>query len=148
MNIVDVTQKLSVMPQPLISDFPELKQRGFATIINNRPEGEDAAQPSSVAEKRAAQAVGLYYFHIPVTGPGMTEADARLFQHAIEASPGAVLAHCRSGARSFLLWIMAGNLENKTDDEVLELAERLRLDRNSVAARLTARGLRSAGGNK
>ena len=138
MDVIAVTRKLSVMGQPAIADFASLKRRGFAAVINNRPDGEAPDQPGSLVEELAAREAGLAYFHLPVTSTGITKDDARRFQEAIAASPGPVVAHCRSGARSFFLWIMTGELENKRDDEVLALAEQLHLDPQAVAARLVA----------
>lgn len=136
MDVIAVTRKLSVMAQPSIEDFVTLKQRGFATVINNRPDGEAPDQPGSRAEELAARAAGLAYVHLPVTSTGITQADARRFKEAVDASPGLIVAHCRSGARAFFLWIMGGELENKSKDEVLALAEKLHLDPKAVATRL------------
>ena len=138
MDVIAVTRKLSVMGQPAFADFASLKRRGFAAVINNRSDGEAPDQPGSRAEELAATEAGLAYVHLPVTSTGITKDDARRFKEAIAASPGPVVAHCRSGARSFFLWIMTGDLENKRDDEVLALAEQLHLDPQAVAARLVA----------
>ena len=138
MDVIAVTRKLWVMGQPSTEDFVTLKQRGFATVINNRPDGEAPDQPGSKAEELAAREAGLAYIHLPVTSTGITKEDARRFQEAVDASPGPVVAHCRSGARSFFLWIMSGELENKSKDEVLALAEKLHLDPKAVATRLAA----------
>jgi uncharacterized protein (TIGR01244 family) len=136
MDVIAVTRKLSVMAQPSIEDFATLKQRGFATVINNRPDGEAPDQPGSKAEELAAREADLAYIHLPVTSTGITKEDARRFQEAVDASPGPVVAHCRSGARAFFLGIMSGELENKSKDEVLALAEKLHLDPKAVATRL------------
>ncbi|OJY74112.1 MULTISPECIES: TIGR01244 family sulfur transferase [unclassified Rhizobium] len=145
MIVIAVTRKLWVMRQPDVWEFADLAGRGFTTVINNRPDGEDVAQPGSEAEERAAHEAGLGYVHLPVTSTGMTQTDARRFQEAIDAAPGPVIAHCRSGARSFFLWIMTGELEGKRDDEVLALANELHLDPNAVAAKIAARRHLSAG---
>jgi uncharacterized protein (TIGR01244 family) len=144
---VPVTQKLWVMPQPSIDEFKNLRERGFVTVINNRPDREDSSQPSSAAKEDTARAAALSYVHIPVTSTGMTAEDARRFQAAVEASPGPVVAHCRTGARSFFLWIMAGDIEGKKDQEVLALADQLYLDPKAVADRLALRRASSAGDN-
>ena len=136
MDVIAVTRKLSVMGQPAIADFASLKRRGFAAVINNRPDGEARDQPGSQVEELAAKRAGLAYVYLPVTSTGITKEYARRFQEAVDASPGPVVAHCRSGARSFFLWIMSGELENKSKDEVLALAEKLHLDPNAVATRL------------
>jgi uncharacterized protein (TIGR01244 family) len=109
MTPVQVTEKFSVMGQLQPHDFVELRRRGYRTVINNRPDGEETTQPGSAAEAAAASAAGLDYVHIPVTSASMTEADAARLAAAIAASDGPVLAHCRSGARSFYLWIMTGS---------------------------------------
>jgi uncharacterized protein (TIGR01244 family) len=145
MNVIAATRKLWIMGQPSIAEFASLKRRGFVTVINNRPDGEAPDQAGSQAEELAAREAGLAYVHLPVTSTGITEDDARRFQEVIEASPGPVVAHCRSGARSFFLSIMTGDLENKRDDEVLALAEELHLDPKAVSARLAARRHLSAG---
>ena len=147
MNVIATTRKLWVMGQPSVDEFASLKRRGFATVINNRPDGEAPDQPGSWAEEQAANEAGLAYVDLPVTSTGITNDDARRFQAAIDASPGPVVAHCRSGARSFFLWIMTGDPENKRDDEVLALAKELHLDPKVVAARLAARRRLSVGEN-
>lgn len=96
MRVIAVTRRLWIIPQPAIEEFSALKQRGFATAINNRPDGEDPCQPSSQAEARTAQAAGMTYFHPPVTADGMTMIDARRFQDAIDGASGPVIARCRS----------------------------------------------------
>lgn len=111
MDITKVTEKLSVSAQPQLKDFASLKARGFTTVINNRLDGEEPAQPSSAAEEDAAWAAGLAYLHIPVTSTNMTSEAVRRFKDAIDHAPGPVLAHCRNGARSFYLWVLSTDLE-------------------------------------
>ena len=98
-----VTEDLSVAPQISVADVAEAKRLGFTTLINNRPDGEDPAQPASAEIEAAAKAEGLAYFHIPVRGaPGPAEVEAE--RQAIEAAEGPVLAFCRSGTRSIVTW--------------------------------------------
>jgi uncharacterized protein (TIGR01244 family) len=140
-----VTEKLSISAQPRIDDFAELKRLGFATVINNRPDGEEPGQPGTAAEEAAAGAAGLAYVHIPVTGPGMVEGDARRFKDAIERSPGPVVAHCRTGIRSFYLWMLSGALDVHTDAELLELAAKLHIDSKTTVAWIAAHRSHSSG---
>ena len=58
MKPIAVTEKLAVAPQPMLSDFQELRRLGFTTVVNNRPDGEDPSQLGSVAEEEAARALG------------------------------------------------------------------------------------------
>ncbi|THD64807.1 TIGR01244 family sulfur transferase [Phenylobacterium sp.] len=98
-----VTDDLSVAPQIGVADVAEAKAQGFTTIINNRPDGEDPAQPPGAAIEAAAKAAGLAYVHIPVRGaPGPAEVEA--VRAAVEQADGPVLAFCRSGTRSITTW--------------------------------------------
>jgi uncharacterized protein (TIGR01244 family) len=148
MKPIAVTAKLAVAPQPKFTDFQEFKRQGFTTIVNNRPDGEDPNQLGSVAEEEAARAAGLGYVHIPVTSTGMTEDDARLFKETIEQAPGPVVAHCRSGARSFYLWVLSGDLDSHTDAELLAKAAELGVDANAARTWLAAHRNGSGGNHK
>jgi uncharacterized protein (TIGR01244 family) len=148
MKPVAVTEKLAVAPQPKLSHFQEFKRQGFTTIVNNRPDGEDPNQLGSAAEEAAAHAAGLDYVHIPVTSTGMTEEDARLLKETIERAPGPVVAHCRSGARSFYLWVLSGDLDSRTDAELLAKATELGVDTDAARTWLAAYRNSSEGGKK
>ena len=148
MKPVAVTEKLAVAPQPKLSHFQEFKRQGFTTIVNNRPDGEDPNQLGSAAEEEAARAAGLGYVHIPVTSTGMTKDDARLLQEIIEHAPGPVVAHCRSGARSFYLWVLSGDLDSRTDAELLAKATELGVDTDAARTWLAAYRNSSEGGKR
>jgi len=148
MKPVAVSEKLAVAPQPKLSDFQEFRRFGFTTIVNNRPDGEDPNQLGSAAEEAAARAAGLDYVHIPVTSTGMTEEDARLLKETIEQAPGPVVAHCRSGARSFYLWVLSGDLDSSTDAELLAKATELGVDTDAARTWLAAHRNSSEGGKK
>ena len=148
MKPIAVTQKLAVAAQPKLSDFLELKRQGFTTVVNNRPDGEDPNQLGSAAEAEAARAAGLGYVHIPVTATGMTEDDARRLKEAIEQAPGPVVAHCRSGARSFYLWVLSGDLDSHTDAELLAKAAELGVDTNAARTWLAVHRDGSGGDHK
>jgi uncharacterized protein (TIGR01244 family) len=148
MKSVAVTQKLAVAAQPKLSDFQEFKRQGFTTVVNNRPDGEDPNQLGSAAEETAARAAGLGYVHIPVTSAGMTKDDARLLKEAIEQAPGPVVAHCRSGARSFYLGVLSGALDSHTDAELLAKAIELGVEANAARTWLAAHRNSSEGDKK
>ncbi len=80
---------------------------GFTTIVNNRPDGEEPGQPAGHAMAAAAAAAGLAYHAIPVTHAGFTEGQVAGMRAVLEEADGPVLAFCRSGTRSALLWALA-----------------------------------------
>ncbi|MBN9045234.1 MAG: TIGR01244 family phosphatase [Rhizobiales bacterium] len=124
MKLVAVTGAFSVADQIQPEDFAEIRHRGFRTVINNRPDGEDTSQPGTETEAAAAKAAGLDYVYIPVTNASMTGEDVRRFADALAASHGPVLAHCRSGARSFRMWVLAGSADAQGlgNDELIATA--------------------------
>ena len=84
-----------------------LAQSGVRTIINNRPDGEDAGQLPAADARRLAESLGLAYHHIPVTAVTLSRADVDAFAAALKSSAQPVVAHCRSGTRSTLLWALS-----------------------------------------
>lgn len=147
MKLIPVTEKFSVTGQIQPEDFAELRRLGFRTVINNRPDGEEEAQPGSAAEEAAAKAAGLEYVHIPVTSTSMTQEDARRFGEAIIASDGPVIAHCRTGVRAFYMWVLAGNadVEGFSDDRLITTATGIGIEPAAAQTWLAAnRGSRSA----
>ena len=115
-------------------------------MVNNRPAGEDTTQVGSAVEAEAARSAGRGYVHIPVTATGTTEQDARLLKKTIDQAPGPVVAHCRSGARSFYLWVLSGDLDPLSDEELLAKATEFGVDANAARTCLAAHH-NGAGGN-
>lgn len=105
--ITHLTDRLSVSPQVFPKDLPLLKQSGFRTIVNNRPDGEESGQPLSAELRRAARELGLGYEHIPIVSGQVTDDHAQTFREAIARTDGRVLAFCRTGNRSAKLWELA-----------------------------------------
>ncbi|MGH7005507.1 MAG: TIGR01244 family sulfur transferase, partial [Alphaproteobacteria bacterium] len=124
MQIIKVTDRLSIAAQPHPDDFEEIKRRGFASIINARPDEEEPGQPGNRVERQAAEGAGLRYSFIPVTGATITQADIDAFQAATAASDGPVLAHCKSGARALTLHLLGEGQDGRMAPQ--EMAARAR----------------------
>lgn len=129
MNVVKITNHLSVAGQPALSQFMDFAAQGFRAVINARPDGEAAEQPGSPAEQAAAGQAGLAYHFVPVTEPGITEADIRAFQEAVRAAEGPVVAHCRTGKRALVLHVLGEVLDGRMPrDEVGNVGRRFGFD--------------------
>jgi len=100
MQITKITDGFSVSPQILFEDIKKLADMGYKTIINNRPDGEDAAQPLSKALAKAAKQAGLAYHHIPFKPGRFTSDDQARFKDVSTQGTGPVLAFCRTGMRA------------------------------------------------
>jgi sulfide:quinone oxidoreductase len=101
-----LTPGLSVMGRLERGDIDALAQAGVRTIINNRPDGEDPGQLPAADARRLAQAHGIAYHHIPITAATLSRADVDAFAATLETAAEPVVAHCRSGTRSTLLWAL------------------------------------------
>lgn len=102
-----VTDGVYASPQIGLAEVTEAKDLGVTLVINNRPEGESDDQTPGSEIEAAARAAGLDYLAIPVTHAGFSEGQVKAMAEALTANEGAVLAYCRSGTRSTLLWALA-----------------------------------------
>lgn len=107
MQVKRINDQMSVSPQITPDDVPSIKAAGFAAIINNRPDGEAPDQPESDTIRKAAEAAGLQYHHIPLGREGVSPDMIERTKAVLEGSAGPVFAYCRSGTRSTTLWALA-----------------------------------------
>ncbi len=103
---VKIDETVSVAGQISPADVAEIAQAGYAAIINNRPDGEEPGQPTKDMVEAAAKKHGLEYRYIPVTTSTITYKDVAAFNHALLRGAKPVLVHCRSGARSYVLYAL------------------------------------------
>ncbi|TCU20524.1 bifunctional sulfur transferase/dioxygenase Blh [Rhizobium sullae] len=143
MPITAISEKLSVSPQPSVEDVRSLRDQGFTTLINNRPDKEDPSQPGTQAESQEAKQCDLSYAFIPVTADTITEADVRAFQRAVDESEGPVLAHYQTGKRSLNLYLIGEVIDGRMSaDEFVEFGRCRGFDTSSAAAWLERHAVR------
>jgi uncharacterized protein (TIGR01244 family) len=94
-------------PQIGLEEVEEARAMGIAMIVNNRPEGESDDQIEGDRIAAAVAAAGLAYVAIPITHAGFAEHQVTAMAEALAQANGPVLAYCRSGTRSTLLWGLA-----------------------------------------
>lgn len=104
MQTTTVNNLLSVTGQVHTAEVAGVAKGGFKSIICNRPDGESADQPSFAEINAAAEKSGLEARYIPIVSGGETNADAVAFAKAMAEMPGPVLAFCRTGNRSLMMW--------------------------------------------
>ena len=138
-QLVSLRPGLSVTGGLHRPDIEALARLGVRTIINNRPDGEDQGQLSAAEARRLAEAHGLVYHHIPITAATLSRADVDAFAAALRDAPTPVVAHCRTGTRSTLLWALVRMREGADALALVAEAARHGIDIASlpaVAARL------------
>jgi sulfide:quinone oxidoreductase len=138
-QLVSLGPGLSVTGRLDRSDLEALARAGVRTIINNRPDGEDPGQLPAAEARRIAELHGLTYHHIPMTAATLSRSDVDAFAAALRDAPAPLVAHCRSGTRSTLLWALSRVREGADPLALIAEAARHGIDianLPAVAARL------------
>lgn len=90
----------------------QVVEKGFKSIINNRPDLEGGSdQPTSLDIENAARQAGLDYVYQPVVGGQITELDVREFANHYNQLPKPILMFCRTGNRSSNLYQLAHQMD-------------------------------------
>lgn len=102
-----LNDRVMASPQITLDQVAEAAAAGVGLIVNNRPEDESDDQTPGAAIEAAARAAGMDYVAIPVTHAGFSESQVKAMAAALASTDKPVLAYCRSGTRSTLLWALA-----------------------------------------
>ena len=133
-----LTDELSVSAQLQPEDMEAVAKAGFRMVLNNRPDGESADQPSSEEMAIAAEAVGLAYAHQPVVGNNISDIDIDGFDAIVSLADTPVLAFCRTGTRCTTLWALT-QADEQDNASILTTAEQAGYDLSQLAGRLDQR---------
>ena len=109
MTIYRLSETCAVASQIQPADVAELAADGFTAIICNRPDDEDFDQPTAASVAAECEAHDVAFHHIPIDRSGLTMDIVERFRDAVAASAGHVLAYCRSGQRSSVIWQASGS---------------------------------------
>ncbi|MFN3278462.1 MAG: TIGR01244 family sulfur transferase [Paracoccus hibiscisoli] len=131
MDLRQITPDLAVSPQIMPEDVPALAQAGFKVLVNNRPDDEVGPDIDHDAMAMAAEQAGMRYHYLPFY-PGQITPQLIAEFGAATAGQGPVIAYCRSGNRSTVLWALnqAGRLP---EDEILRIAADAGFDLSGVS---------------
>jgi uncharacterized protein (TIGR01244 family) len=129
-----IDDRVLVSPQIGPDEIAEAKNQGVTLVINNRPDGESPSEPQGDEIEAAARAAGLDYVAIPVGQGGFSQPQVDAMAAALERANGKVLAYCRSGTRSTLLWSLARAKAGDAPQTLHEKANGAGYDLTPVAA--------------
>lgn len=121
-------------PQITLDDVSAAKKLGISLIINNRPEGESDDQTPGPDIASAAENAGLTYIAIPITHAGFSQTQVSEMVNALEQADGPILAYCRSGTRSTLLWALAQASQGTAPEDIATAASKAGYDIAPVRA--------------
>lgn len=127
----------SVAPQIDVADVAAVAQAGFQVLVCNRPDGEAMlGQPAFDEVAAAARAAGMKTVSLPFRGADFDVDQARALADLIAAGEGPILAYCRSGTRSTILWAAAGVALGRDYEDLSRAAAAAGYDLAAVADRI------------
>ncbi len=104
MNLRQISAAYSIAEQIHEEHLPGLAGDGFTDVVCNRPDYEDPGQPVFAELRAAAERHGLRCHHIPIDAAGIEATHEEQLVGVLAAAEGRVLAFCKSGTRSLMLY--------------------------------------------
>ncbi|MGD9669965.1 MAG: TIGR01244 family sulfur transferase [Hyphomicrobiaceae bacterium] len=121
-DIVYLTPHFAITGDLAPADFAAAASLGFKAILNNRPDGEEENQLSGAAEAEFAWQAGLKYRFLPLDKHELfTDPVVEGMINAMGELDGPILAHCKSGLRSAIVWAAASARSIPVDDVLAAL---------------------------
>ena len=125
LQLMPLDDRVAVSGQLTAADMKDVVAAGYVAVVNNRPDGEAMfGQPRTADLQSAAEAAGLVFLDLPFSGPRASPDQVKALGRLLAEREGKVLAFCKSGMRSALLWGAASIAAGKSLDEVLGAAAR------------------------
>jgi uncharacterized protein (TIGR01244 family) len=132
-------ERVALTGQLKPADMKALADAGIAVVINNRPDGEALfGQPRTADLEKAAKDAGLIFLDLPFSGPRATPDQVRALADLLAEGEDKIVAFCKSGMRSALLWGAASLANGRSLDEVLAGGRKAGQDLSGAAEIMTA----------
>jgi len=96
-----------VSEQIALDRISNLRSLGFKSLIDLRPDGEAADQPSSTAVAAASAQAGLQFAYVPVQHGEIPDASVDALAKTLVKMERPVLLYCRSGRRAARTWALS-----------------------------------------
>ena len=139
MQLKAVNSEFSVSPQIAIDELDAVAQRGFKSLMCNRPDNESQDQTDYGQIAQAAQDLGLEIEWVPVVSGNISDTDVASFAKAFSTLPKPTLAYCRTGTRSITLWAMMQGENGVAGEDILATGRAAGYDLSDVVRMLERR---------
>lgn len=127
-RLMELAPGLSAAGALSAADIEALAQAGVKTIVNNRPDDEDPGQLPAADAIRLCAAHGIAYHHIPFVAASLTREQVDEFAAVLKTAPHPVVAHCRSGTRSTMIWALTRMREGEDPAALVALGAKNGVD--------------------
>ena len=115
-ELIWITPTFAVASALAAEDFAGLAQLGIKAIVSNRPDGEEGGQLLAKREAALAWRSGMAFRHVPADKHELfTDAVVEAMADALAGLEGPVVAHCKSGMRSAIVWAAASARSQPVD---------------------------------
>jgi len=107
-DVTYITPTFAVTAALQPEDFADLRAKGFKAVISNLPDGEQDGDLSGRQAARFAWQQGLSFRHLPADKMELfSDGLVGQMEDALRGLDGPVIAYCRSGMRSAIVWAAA-----------------------------------------
>ena len=139
LSLASIDDRVAVSGQLQPSDMSEVARAGYVAVVNNRPDREAMfGQPRTSELREAAEKAGLAFLDLPFSGANLQPEHVRAFLGLLGERDGKVLAFCKSGMRSALLWGVAAMVRGRAREEVLDAARKAGQNLDQAGERMAA----------
>ena len=146
LSLQALDERVAVCGQLAPADMKDVAAAGYVAVVNNRPDREALfGQPRTADLEKAAQEAGLVFLDLPFSGPNVRPEQVRAFRDLLAKRDGKVLAFCKSGMRSALLWGVASMVSGRPLEEVLDAARKAGQNLAAAGDAMTALAAQSGG---
>lgn len=138
-GVIHLSAAISIGKQPSVEQLKELRERGFASVINLRCPGEANAPMDPAEEGRMAVEAGLAYGHVPVPLEGFAGETIELFRKELSRLCEPVFVHCGEGDRAGVVAMAHLAIESGEDLKIaLENAPMTLMENEAMQERVRA----------
>lgn len=144
MSMEKIADYLYVSKQLNERTAKQVAQYEIKTVICNRPDGEEADQADFETVKKWLHEAGVEnVVFLPVTMDSIDDEKLMEFQETIAKSAAPILAYCRSGTRSALMWALTQAKRGVEVSSLIRAADLAGIDLNRVRDKLEAAYVKS-----
>lgn len=115
-------------------DIEALAASGMKTIINNRPDNEDPGQLPADEARKLCEAHGIAYHQIAFVNATLTRDHVDAFEKVLMSGSHPMVAHCRSGTRSTMIWALTRVRQGDDPAALVALGARNGVDISALPA--------------
>lgn len=144
-ELIELSSQIFLTSQLNPKAIPYLRSRGIKTIVDIRPDGETADQPTAAEVKKAANFAELDFYYIPVPHDTIPESAVQDLTATLSDAKSPTLLYCRTGRRAVRLLALAeaSRINGPSNESIFEMvhsagftAEDLR---ETIAHRISSR---------